>query len=87
MPLGKSLVVYSGMHDYYARKNSDAKVDFRVSIDGQERLNVQVGNDDKWSRFEIDTKRWAGTRHEVRFDVFARSPQWRNLGFHAEARR
>ena len=86
-PLGKTLVVYAGLHDYYARKSSDAPVDFHVSIDGQERLNVHIGNDDRWSRFEIDTAALAGTRHEVRFDVFARNPQWRNLGFHAEARR
>ena len=87
VPLGKSLVVYAGIHDYYARKNSDAPVDFKLSIDGQEKLNVHVGNDDRWSRFEIDTSQLAGTRHEVRWDVFARNPQWRNLGFHAEARR
>lgn len=87
VPLGKTLVVYSGLHDYYARKNSDARVDFHVTIDGKEQLGVRIGNDDHWSRFQIDTAALAGTRHEVRFDVFASNPQWRNLGFHAEARR
>ena len=88
VPLGKSLVVYSGMHDYYARKNSDALVDFRVAVDGKQQLAVRIGNDDHWSRFEVDTAALSGTRHEVRFDVAAiGNPQWRNLGFHAEARR
>ena len=87
VPLGKSLVVYAGIHDYYARKNSDALVDFRVTIDGKPQLALHVGNDDRWSRFEIDTAALAGTRHDVRFDVAAGNPQWRNMGFHAEARR
>ena len=87
VPLGKSLVVYSGIHDYYARKNSDALVDFRVSIDGKPQLALHIGNDDRWSRFEVDTSALSGTRHAVRFDVAASQPQWRNLGFHAEARR
>ena len=88
VPLGKSLVVYSGMHDYYARKNSDALVNLHVTIDGKEQLGVRVGNEDRWHRFEIDTSAFAGARHDVRFDIAAvGNPQWRNLGFHAEARR
>jgi len=87
VPLGDTLVVYAGIHDYYARKNADGLVDFAVTIDGQERLRARVGNADGWRRFDIDTRRFAGTRHTVSFAVSAANPAWRNFGFHAEARR
>jgi hypothetical protein len=87
VPLGASLVVYAGIHDYYARKSADGRVDFRVFIDGRAQLETTIGNADQWRRFEIDTAALAGTRHQLRFDVYARDPASRSLGFHAEARR
>ena len=86
VPLGESLVVYAGLHDYYARKSADGLVDFRVDVDGVEKLAARIGNDDGWRRFTIDTRALAGTRHSVTFHVSAANPSWRNLGFHAEAR-
>jgi hypothetical protein len=85
-PLGGTLVVYAGMHDYFARKNADGLVDFAVTVDGREMLRARLGNADGWRRFDIDTRMLAGTRHSVRFDVSATDPAWRNFGFHAEAR-
>jgi len=87
VPLGSSLVVYAGLHDYYARKSADGIVDFSVDVDGVEKLRARIGNDDGWRRFDIDTTRLAGGRHDVRFLVSSAQPAWRNLGFHAEARR
>jgi hypothetical protein len=86
VPLGASLVVYTGLHDYYARKSADGIVDVRVAIDGVEKLHTQVANADGWRRFDLDTRALAGTRHTVTFTVAAPNPAWRNLGFHAEAR-
>ncbi|MGZ3406532.1 MAG: hypothetical protein ACXVAN_08840 [Polyangia bacterium] len=86
-PLGDTLVVYAGLHDYYARKSADGVVDFFVDIDGVEKLRARIGNDDGWRRFEIDTRSLAGARHPVTFHVAAENPAWRNFGFHAEARR
>jgi len=87
VPLGDTLVVYAGMHDYYARKSADGLVDFAVDIDGVPKLTARVGNADGWRRFEVDTRALAGTRHAVTFHVSAANPAWRNFGFHAEARR
>lgn len=87
VPLGATLVVYAGLHDYFARKNADGLVDFAVSVDGRELARARVGNSDGWRRFELDTRALAGARHAVRFDVSATDPEWRNFGFHAEARR
>jgi len=86
-PLGETLVVYAGLHDYYARKSADGVVDFRVDIDGVPNLTARVGNDDGWRRFTVDTHALAGTRHSVSFRIWAANPAWRNFGFHAEARR
>ncbi len=85
-PLGGTLVVYAGMHDYYARKNAEGPVDFRVAVDGKELLAARVGNGDGWRRFDLDTRAFAGGRHAVRFDVSAANSAWRSFGFHAEAR-
>jgi hypothetical protein len=87
VPLGDTLVVYAGLHDYYARKSADGVVDFSVDIDGAEKLRARVGNSDGWRRFDLDTHALAGTRHTVTFHVSAANPSWRNFGFHAEARR
>ncbi len=84
--LGSSLVGYTGLHDYYSRKNSDAPVDFAVLIDGVEKQQIHHANSDGWRRFTIDTEALAGTKHTVRFEVWAANPAWRTFGFHAEAR-
>ncbi len=82
--LGAELVGYTGIHDYYSRKNSDGPVDFTVFVDGQPVATVHHRNEDGWRRFAVATK--PGT-HAVRFEVRAPSAAWRTFGFHAEARK
>lgn len=84
VPLGRTLVGYTGLHDYYSRKRADGPVDFKVFIDGEEKLAVRHGNDDGWRRFSVETKPGL---HTVRFEVSAKDPAFRTFGFHAEARR
>jgi hypothetical protein len=86
VPLGDTLVVYAGLHDYYARKSADGLVDFAVLVDGRELVAARVGNDDGWRRFDLDTHALAGGRHTVTMRVSAQRPAWRNFGFHMEAR-
>jgi hypothetical protein len=86
VPLGRSLVVYTGIHDYISRKRGDGQVNLRVAIDGREQLSDSTVNGDGWKRHELDTGALAGTRHTVRFDVSAPISDWRTFGFHAEAR-
>jgi hypothetical protein len=82
--LGRTLVGYTGLHDYYSRKNAAGAVDFRVLIDGQLKFTASHGNTDGWKRFGLQT---TPGRHTVRFEVSAANPAWRTFGFHAEARR
>jgi hypothetical protein len=84
VPLGGKLVGYTGLHDYFSRKNSDTPVDFIVFIDGAEKLRIKHRNEDNWRRFEIKTD---GGTHTVRFEVNAANPAWRTFGFHAESRK
>lgn len=87
VPLGRTLVGYTGMHDYFSRKNADGPVHFAVLIDDAPQLAVDRANQPGWPRFIIDTSRFAGTAHRVRFEVSAPSAAWRTFGFHAEVRR
>jgi hypothetical protein len=83
VPLGAKLVGYTGLHDYYARKNGDGPVDVSVLVDGEKRLELRARNQDGWKRFEVPTT--AG-KHNVRFEISSPNPSWRNLGLHVEAR-
>ena len=87
MPLGDTLVVYAGLHDYYARKSADGLVDFSVDVDGVEKLRRASATTTAGAASTLDTRALAGTRHTVTFRVSAANPAWRNFGFHAEARR
>jgi hypothetical protein len=82
--LGRRLVGYTGMHDYFARKNGDGAVELRVFVDGQKQLEVRTRNEDAWKRFEVPT---TPGHHTVRFEVSSAQPAWRNLGLHVEARK
>jgi len=81
--LGKSLVLYVGLHDYYARKNADGPVDVSVSVDDRQVWKAHFRQSEGWHRYEIPTL--AGT-HALRLEVSSPQPAWRNLGFHLEAR-
>ena len=74
--LGRKLIAFVGLHDYYARKSADGKLDLRVFIDGAEKAHVEHGNQNGWQRIEIDTAGMKG-QHAVRFEVAARSAAWR----------
>lgn len=86
VPMGRSLVGYTALHDYYSRKNSDAPVEFTVYVDGVRVFSRAHRNEDGWSRFVVDTTPWTGGEHTVRFDVRAANPAWRTFGYTAETR-
>ena len=86
VPLGKTLILYTGIHDYFSRKNAKGPVHFVVFIDDQPMVSLDQDNDHGWQRFTLDTASWAGALHHVRFEISAPSPAWRTFGFHAEAR-
>jgi hypothetical protein len=84
VPLGDKLVGWVGLHDYYARKHSDAPIDFTLFVDGRAVHHMRVTNADGWKRFEVPTSSAPGT---VRVELSSPSAAWRNAGFHLEARK
>jgi hypothetical protein len=82
--LGTSLVGYSALHDYYARLHGEGPVEFAVFIDNQPVLEYLHRNEDGWRRFAVDTSRFRGEHHAVRFEMESAAPDWRNFGFTAE---
>lgn len=87
VPLGNSLVGYTGIHDWHARKFGVGPVDFRVFVDGVQVLAERHGSGDGWSRFAVPTLRYAGSTRPVRFEISAPSgSRERTLGFAAWSR-
>ncbi|HJZ85968.1 MAG TPA: hypothetical protein VKN99_12400, partial [Polyangia bacterium] len=83
VPLGRTLVGYTGIHSFYARKSGDGPVDVALLVGERELLRVRHRNDDGWRRFEVATA--AGTA-PVRFDISSPAPKDRKLCLAAEAR-
>jgi hypothetical protein len=84
VPVGAFLVGWVGLHDYYARKSSDAPVELALFVDGRAALTVPVANADGWKRFALPGD---GGTHTIRVEISGRSAPWRNVGFHLEARK
>ena len=87
VPLGRTLMVHTGMHDYFSRKNANAAVHFAVFVDDAEIKTVEQSNEGGWQRWAIATGQFNGLLHRVRFEISSPAPAWRTFGFHAEVRR
>jgi hypothetical protein len=83
-PLGASLVGYTGIHDYFSRKNADGPVDFTLFVDGKQRVQQRTLNADNYKKFSIPTEPGP---HTVRVEISAPNTSWRTFGFHLEARK
>jgi hypothetical protein len=98
-PLGRELVVATGMHDAWARKAGDGAVDLRVYIDDAAGPTgeaapartppvaaITTKNESGWLITRIDTAARAGRASRVRFVVTSQAPYQRQFVFAAEAR-
>jgi hypothetical protein len=90
VPLGRALVVATGLHDNWSRKAARGVVDARVAIGGALGVmqSLPVTSDDSgWTRTRIDTGAAAGRFASVRFEISSAAPAARFFAFAAEARR
>lgn len=82
---GAELVVYAGLHDYYARKTESGPADLVVDFDhGKQRAALSVAPSG-WHRLAVRPP--GPGAHVVRIEVSARDARARNVGFAAEVRR
>ncbi len=87
MPLGRELVIATGLHDTWMRKAARGTVEARVTV-GDQTTDLPVTDDDSgWTHTRIDTSAHAGQTLPVRLEITSASPFDRLFVFAAEARR
>ncbi|MDB4979694.1 MAG: hypothetical protein JWM82_446 [Myxococcales bacterium] len=99
VPLGRELVIATGMHDVWARKAGDGAVELRVYLDDAAGPTgtavvapsapvaaITTKNESGWLMTHIDTAARMGRATRVRFVVTSQAPYQRQFVFAAEAR-
>ena len=87
VPLGRELVVATGLHDVWQRKAGHGVVDMRVAIADAYASAIEATNDTGWQLTHIDTSAHAGRVVDVRFEITSPEPYQRHFVLAAEARR
>jgi hypothetical protein len=86
VPIGRALLVGTGLHNVWMRKEAQGPVDLRIVIPGRLDVTLTTRNEDGWKRTRIDTSAFAGAVVPVRFEVTSPAPHARHFAFAAEAR-
>jgi hypothetical protein len=87
VPLGRALVIATGLHDTWMRKAARGTVEARLTV-GDQTTELPVTDDDSgWTRTRVDTSSHAGQTLPVRLEITSSSPYDRLFAFAAEARR
>jgi hypothetical protein len=87
--LGRSLVIGTGLHNVWMRKEAHGPVDLRVVVGGAGEVadtTFTTRNEDGWKKTTVDTSAAAGKTVRVRFEVTSPVPYSRHFAFAAEAR-
>jgi hypothetical protein len=87
VPLGRELVVATGLHDVWMRKAGQGVVELRVVVAGAPAATVMATNDSGWRLTHVDTTAYAGRVVDVRFEITSAAPYQRHFVLAAEARR
>ena len=87
VPLGRALVIATGLHDTWMRKAARGTVEARFTV-GDQTTELPVTSDDSgWTRTRIDTSARAGQTAAVKLELTSAAPYDRFFAFAAEARR
>jgi hypothetical protein len=86
VPLGRSLVVATGLSNVWMRKEARGTVDVRVFVGGADAGSFTTGNEDGWALRRLDTSARAGQVAAVRFEITSPAPYARHFALAAEAR-
>ena len=86
VPLGRALVIATGLHDTWMRKAARGTVEARLTV-GAQTTDLPVTSDDSgWTRTRIDTAARAGQTAPVKLELTSAAPADRFFAFAAEAR-
>jgi hypothetical protein len=86
VPLGRELVVATGLHNVWMRKVAHGAVHMRLLVAGTPQAAIETDNDTGWSLTRVDTAAYAGRVVPVRFEITSPAPYARHFTFAAEAR-
>ena len=86
VPLGRELVVATGLHNVWMRKAANGAVNVRVRVGGEDTMVFATHNDDGWKLLRIDTSARAGQVVPVRFEISSPDARDRHFALAAEAR-
>lgn len=84
--LGRTLVVATGLHNTWMRKEASGPVDIRVVVGTEADVTFTTRNEDGWAVRRIDTSARAGKLAVVRFEITSPQPYARHFAFAAEVR-
>ena len=84
--LGRTLVVATGLHNTWMRKEASGPVDIRVVVGTESDVRFTTRNEDGWTVRRIDTSARAGKLAVVRFEITSPEPYARHFAFAAEVR-
>lgn len=87
VPLGRRLVLYTGIDDFENRKRANTPVLLEVYLDDQLGGTVRHLNEWPWHRFELDTASKAGKTATVRFEISSPLAFARTFCFTGDTRR
>jgi hypothetical protein len=87
VPLGRALVIATGLHDTWMRKAARGTVEARLIVGGETTELPVTSDDSGWTRTRIDTTARAGQTLPVELEITSAAPSDRFFAFAAEARR
>ena len=82
--LGRTLVVATGLHNTWMRKEASGPVDIRVVVGTEADVSFTTRNEDGWAVRRIDTSARAGRLAVVRFEITSPQPYARHFAVAAE---
>jgi hypothetical protein len=87
VPMGQTLVGYTGIDDYGSRRKAKSAVLLEVYVNGKSLGRVDHQNEWDWRRFTFDTKAYAGKKADIRFAISTKKSWARPFCFRAEVRK
>lgn len=81
--LGRSIVGYGGISWFTERESKGTPIEMDVLVDGKKLGDYRHEDGDGWARFELATAEYAGSAHQVEFQIKSKRSRLREFCFAA----